>query len=976
MGKRCFLFLVMVVAANLDFSYAAAKKAKTAGGTPAPSAGKKQAKSVSGNTSPSHFPITQDYCDSRSAYNYSASAVPAPVEAGRTADIPTKAIPHLREFTDDGSNILTNTSSAFPLADGSDSSRLLVRALSAGTCGVRVSIAPASISLPARQGIRFIPVWMTGRELSQFDKELIWSINQDDDKGTYGRIKDGYYTAPLNIPDTKTITVSATSKSNSAFSASAQVTVTSAGLAAPSMIPSQVSVREGDTIQFTLLSVTGPVQTLDPIPTDGGRGYTQEDVGKPLTISTGDGTATVLITQVNNGSGSGPVTQIATTPTKEGGNSYYVGIGQATTGGHGTGCTVQISAVEPTGPVQTLNATPTDGGTGYTQEDVGKPLTISMGDGTATVLITQVNNGSGSGPVTQIATTPTAGGNSYSAGARQATTGGHGTGCTVLITQISGHFTSDAPPMPKFNATPTEGGKGYTQDDVGNSLTVMTGDGKATVAIAEVNDKGAVARIHTYPTAPGHNYSVGRGQATTGGHGTGCTVEITAFEPAIDATTGLFKAPLLTPDDSGKKTPMKVIVTATVSRGNATPPEAVTATVTVTPSFNLLDAKYYVINIVRWKRQASSYQANSNEWYIFNTSDKSVVHQSPFGSFHPKVAKASDTRIFGSKKVAFLAVHLRSDDISQQDFKSLHINYNVSATQIQPMNIQDVQALLQLIGIGAAAAAPTVKAGPAPPPPPTPVGLYGGGPLTNGLESLPAKVTFEADVSFPSSASATKNAAPPAAAPSPAPTDQTAAKSTTPPTCDSTPSSSSKAQASCTLTQSVTNEGLHHWDVSAGVPFNALNQYSFASTDGTVTEKSNAKLNAYGFFDLYPFHGADLAGPPWSSYPHLMIGLPFSGKVFDRPFVGVGFLHLKQLPVLGKLIPLQANLYAGWLIEKEFKPKTLTVGSHATAGALANDLKPERDFKPQFGIEFSIRSLKKAATGSTTKQSTSSTKPQ
>jgi hypothetical protein len=155
-----------------------------------------------------------------------------------------------------------------------------------------------------------------------------------------------------------------------------------------------------------------------------------------------------------------------------------------------------------------------------------------------------------------------------------------------------------------------------------------------------------------------------------------------------------------------------------------------------------------------------------------------------------------------------------------------------------------------------------------------------------------------------------------------------------------------------------------------------LNQYSFASTDGTVTQKSNAKLNAYGFFDLYPFHGADLAGPPWSSYPHLMVGLPFSGKVFNRPFVGMGFLHLKQLPVVGKFIPLQANLYAGWVIEKEFKPKTLTVGSPATVGALANDLRPERDWKPQFGIEFSIRSLKKAAASSTSKQGTGSSSKQ
>ena len=797
MRRRSVLFcLMVVVVVNVHFSYAV-NKARTAGGSSTPSAGNKQPKSVNGNTSPSHFPIAQDYCDDRSAYSYSASH--APVAGEKDEDAPTKSIPDLGKFGDNGDSILTNPSSKFPLADGSDSSRLLVRAFSAGTCSVRLSIAPASVSIPAGQRVEFVPVWRTGTEKPQFDTRLVWTINPDDSKGTYGRMEDGFYTAPPNVPDTKTITVTATSKSNSSFSASAQVTITSAGLLPFSLIPSQVSVREGDTVQFTLLNLgpKWPVLALDPIPTDGG--------------------------------------------------------------------------------------------------------------------------------------------------------------------------------------------KGYTKDDVGQSLTITTGNGEAKVSIADVNDSGAVTKLDTRPTAPGGGYSVGPGQATSGGHGKGCTVHITELNtvkftsgapgrPLIDAE-GLFTAPLLTPDNSGKKTPMKVTVTAALSTGTTAPP----ATVTVTPAFNLLDNQYYVINIVRWKRQDSFYQANSNEWYIFNTSDKSVVHQSPFGVFHPNVLNASDTRVFGSNKVVFLAVHLRSEDISQQDFKSLHINYNVSATQIQPMNVQDVQALLQLIGIGAAAAPPGAAArafAPPPPAPPTPIGLYGGGPLTNGLGSLPAKVTFEADVSFPSNASATKNAAPPGGSPSPAPTDQTTGKSTTPPACDSTPGSSSKTQASCTLTQSVTDEGLHRWDVSAGVPFNALNQYSFASTDGTVTQKSNAKLNAYGFFDLYPFHGADLAGPPWSSYPHLMVGLPFSGKVFNRPFVGMGFLHLKQLPVVGKFIPLQANLYAGWVIEKEFKPKTLTVGSPATVGALANDLRPERDWKPQFGIEFSIRSLKKAAASSTSKQGTGSSSKQ
>jgi hypothetical protein len=95
-----------------------------------------------------------------------------------------------------------------------------------------------------------------------------------------------------------------------------------------------------------------------------------------------------------------------------------------------------------------------------------------------------------------------------------------------------------------------------------------------------------------------------------------------------------------------------------------------------------------------------------------------------------------------------------------------------------------------------------------------------------------------------------------------------------------------------------------------------------------------------------------------------MLGLPFSGKVFNKPFLGIGLLSLKQIPGLGKIIPVQMNPYAGWVYEKEFKPMSLKVGMPATVGALSNDLVSYRSWKFQYGIEFSIRDLKSALTGS------------
>lgn len=656
--------LLVVVSIPCIWSLLAYAQQPPKGGAANPGSSKKsQAKSVSGNTSPSHFNVDQDYCDSYNSpspgYHYNSGGVTSPAAGDEKK--PTDPINNLSEFDDDGSTILTTSSSkSFPLDDGSDSSRLLVRAFSAGTCDVTLTVKPTSLTIGAGQQIKFAATYRGAApaDPSLYDPSVTWSLTPAGDKsGTVS--SDGIYNAPASVPDTNPIIVTATSVSNSAVTASAQVMIDPAGAPEISSIPSKA------------------------------------------------------------------------------------------------------------------------------------------------------------------------------------------------------------------------------------------------------------------PAAP----------------------------------------------------------------------------------YKLLDAEYYVINVVRWKRQSAAYQANSNEWYIFNTSDKSIVRQSPFsyGSFKPTVNKASDTRIYGSKKVGFLAIHLRGDDISQQDFKSLRISYNVSTKTTEPLNVQDVEALLSLIGFGAAATTPIKQAEkvlPSKPPkkplaPPTPVGLYGGGMLTQGLDSLPAAITFEADVSFPSSSSGTsakksaaKAGAPPAT-PRSAGNNSPASKGTSPPACDSSVTLSSGTQPPCTLTQSVSDEGLEYWDVSAGVPFNAINQYTFSSTDGTVTEKSSAKLNAYGFFDLY-LHGVDLANPAWNAWPHLMLGLPFSGKVFNKPFVGVGFLYLKgfnrsrssALKWFGNLVPVQANLYAGWVIQKEFAPSKssgLTVGSTASTGVLSNSLLGNRDWMPQFGIEFSIKSLKKAASGGNSAQSGNTT---
>jgi hypothetical protein len=349
-------------------------------------------------------------------------------------------------------------------------------------------------------------------------------------------------------------------------------------------------------------------------------------------------------------------------------------------------------------------------------------------------------------------------------------------------------------------------------------------------------------------------------------------------------------------------------------------------------TFDLLSVTYYVINVVRWQKspQASGDQQpfaiESNDWFLFNTKDDSVVKQVPFhGKFSPQLTSA--LRIYGSDSVGFLAVHLCSE-ADWNEFKQLQIKYELSFKQRTAINVQHLQALLKIL-TGPAAAQPAVA--------PRKIGLYGGG-IVKDLGNLPSDITFSATVAFPGQS---------AAQPKPV-----------------------------NFSQTYQDEGLQRWDISVGVPFTTINEVNFSSTDGVVTGREVARLNAYGFYDIY-LHPTDIANPPAFGYPHVMLGLPFSGKVFNKPFVGAGGLvGFQSLPWIGHFlnaaIPLKMNIYGGVVYNKEFRPRTLTIGSPASGGAVSNDLHAVRTWKGQVGIEFSITDVTSKLTKKSDSKSTNS----
>jgi hypothetical protein len=84
------------------------------------------------------------------------------------------------------------------------------------------------------------------------------------------------------------------------------------------------------------------------------------------------------------------------------------------------------------------------------------------------------------------------------------------------------------------NATPTAGGTGYV---IGDVLTCSVGGTGAQVIVTSIAPSGAVTGIQLVHSGTATGFAVGTGRATTGGTGSGCTIEITAVGATALITT-------------------------------------------------------------------------------------------------------------------------------------------------------------------------------------------------------------------------------------------------------------------------------------------------------------------------------------------------------------------------------------------------------------------------------------------------------
>jgi hypothetical protein len=234
------------------------------------------------------------------------------------------------------------------------------------------------------------------------------------------------------------------------------------------------------------------------LPYYGGKNYTIDD---DLTIIGGDGSATVNVDTVGNN-----VVEILSMVF---GCGYTTGVKNAT-GGSGSGCTVNITSVSDVGSITSIIMT--NYGTGYV---IGDMLSISGGtDGRIRVdLVSQ-------GTITMF---HLINGYGYTASISNDKTlaGGSGSGCKVFITSIQ-DFGTDTGQI--TGMTLKDGGSGYT---AGNVLTVpdATGTGGRVKVVSVVN--GAVKTVSIINGGSKYKMVEGcflRGNPTSGGTGTGCTL--------------------------------------------------------------------------------------------------------------------------------------------------------------------------------------------------------------------------------------------------------------------------------------------------------------------------------------------------------------------------------------------------------------------------------------------------------------------
>lgn len=304
---------------------------------------------------------------------------------------------------------------------------------------------------------------------------------------------------------------------------------------------------------------------------------------------------------------------------------------------------------------------------------------------------------------------------------------------------------------------------------------------------------------------------------------------------------------------------------------------------------------YVIIHLVKWPQRdptsgQKKYEPETEKWFLYSYVDNKWTAQKIQGG----------ERIYGHKRVGVLLVHLTARD-------SWDIKYTVDVKRKTPGPIQNILDLAAIVapGAGLASSRPT--------PPPS---FWGGRLLL--LQDVPADIVVKSDIVFVTG-------------------------------------DNQAEQQSKVYSKTYDNEGRYHWDVSVGLPVKSFKEVQYDAEGGQVRAKEVNRQNAYGFLNVF-FNprGVDTKGDEFYKTPHLVLGVPISGKPLDRPMVGLGMGSYKT--------GFKFNLFGGIVFNRVREPQTLAAGQAATGAQLESDLRTRRVRKFIFGFNIPVKQFKDALT--------------
>jgi len=159
-------------------------------------------------------------------------------------------------------------------------------------------------------------------------------------------------------------------------------------------------------------------------------------------------------------------------------------------------------------------------------------------------------------------------------------------------------------------------------------------------------------------------------------------------------------------------------------------------------------------------------------------------------------------------------------------------------------------------------------------------------------------------------------------------------------------------QDQITASNSYNNEGRYFFDFSAGLPVKGVKELKYDASDNVVRAKQVTRENAYGFLNLF-FTPQDASSDSVLRPPHIVLGVPISGKPLDRPVIGLGMGFAKKNFI-------QLDGYVGVVFNREIVPGTLKSGQAATQNQLESDLRSRRVRKLAIGINLPVGQFLKA----------------